>query len=255
MSKRTRLVVGNWKMNLDTTDAIKLITELKSKMVASEGVEVVVAPPFTALSSVEIAIQESSIKLGAQNCYFEEDGAFTGEISVPMLLDIGCQFVLIGHSERRRIFNETNDWIAKKAKMAVQSEMVGIVCVGETAEQRAAGSTQLTIEEQVLKGLGHLTHEDMAHVVMAYEPVWAIGTGKTATPANAQEVHQHIRNLISKKFDKPIANQVRILYGGSVNGQNARDLLKEPDIDGLLVGGASLDSTEFAKIIGVAAEV
>ena len=248
MSRNT-LIVGNWKMHQVTSEAIQLVTKLKSHIKASPSIEIVVAPPFTALNSVEIALQESDISLAAQNMYCENQGAFTGEISVSMLCDVGCKYVILGHSERRHIFQESDEVIHKKLIATIHKEITPIFCIGETLEQRNNNEAFLIVEKQLKYGFDNIDAREISNFVLAYEPVWAIGTGETASPAQAQEMHQHIRNIVSKVCDQPTANAIRILYGGSVKPTNCKDLLAQADIDGLLVGGASLTSEEFTKII------
>ena len=248
-SSRKPLIVGNWKMNNNITDSIKLVTALKNLIKEPLDIDVVLAPPFTALYSVLIANQESSLKLEGQNCYWEEDGAFTGEVAAPFLKDIGCDYVILGHSERRTLFGETDEMINKKIQAAFQADLIPIFCVGETHKERESKKTFEVIERQLRKGLSDITMHDLENFVIAYEPVWAIGTGNNATPAQANEVHSFIRNFVAKLYDAPTANNIRLLYGGSVKASNIKDLMKAHDIDGVLVGGASLVADEFAKII------
>ncbi len=243
------LIVGNWKMNNNITDSIKLVTALKNLIKEPLGVEAVLAPPFTSLYSVSVANQETPFKLAAQNCYWEDDGAFTGEVSAPFLKDVGCDYVILGHSERRKLFAETDEMINKKIHAALSAELVPIFCVGETLKERESKKTFEIIERQIRKGLSDVTMHDLENFVIAYEPVWAIGTGNNASPAQASEVHAFIRNLMAKIYDAPTSHRVRILYGGSVKASNIRDLMKGHDINGALVGGASLNAEEFAKII------
>lgn len=230
-------------------EAIKRVAELKTKIRADLNIDVAVAPSFTALSSVEIALQGSEIALAAQNCHWDDEGAYTGEISVHMLKDIGCRYVLLGHSERRHSFGESNEFVGKKVRTVIHNEMTPIFCVGETSDERKQNKTFAVIDEQLRRGISGLGAEEISQMVLAYEPVWAIGTGETATPQQAQEVHQYLRNYLSKSADKPTANAVRILYGGSVKPTNTAELVAQADIDGLLVGGASLDAGAFAEII------
>ena len=246
---RKPLIMGNWKMNLVTGEAIKLVTEILNQLENPRAVDIAVAPPFTSLNSVEIALQESPIHLAAQNCHFERSGAFTGEISVAMLKDIGCKYVLIGHSERRHVFNENNEFISNKIASVIHGDLIPVLCVGETLQQRKEKTTFKVLEEQLKKGLSKITLNELREMEIAYEPVWAIGTGENASPSQAQEVHQHIRNNISIIFDKPTANKMRILYGGSVNPNNCAQIMEQPDVDGLLIGGASLSSQKFTSII------
>jgi triosephosphate isomerase len=251
MMKRRPLIAGNWKMNLSVDDSIKLVREIAANTDQLEGVEVLVAPPFTALSAVKEAIGNSRIFLGAQNIHWEMSGAYTGEISGTMLQEAGCTHVIIGHSERRSLFKETSEIIDFKAKAASLLGLVPILCIGETLEQREGGQTFAVLREQLDLSLNNYRTDGMMppSTILAYEPVWAIGTGKTATPLQAQEVHRFIREWIEKNFDSGTASQVRILYGGSVKPDNISDLMSKEDIDGALVGGASLKADSFLQII------
>jgi len=242
---RTKLISANWKMNKTVLEAVTYINELKNLVKDVKDKEIVVCPPFTALFAVSAEIKSSKIILGAQNLYFEDKGAFTAEISAEMLKEIGCRYVIIGHSERRQIFNETDEMINKKVRQALKYGLVPILCVGEKIEQREAFDTEKVVNEQLTKDLNGVKGE----LVIAYEPVWAIGTGKNATAEQAEEVHIFIRGLLGKIFDKEVAAKTRIIYGGSVNPQNAKELMSIEDIDGALVGGASLDAKNFSKII------
>jgi len=246
---RTPLIAGNWKMNKTINEAVALVSGIKKLAKEPEGLEIVVCPPFTALSAVFSAIGESSIMLGAQDMSWEKEGAFTGEISPIMLKDCGCDYVIIGHSERRQLFGETDENVNRKIKTALGVGLIPIVCVGETLAEREAAKTMEVIERQLAGGLAGLDDGNLAGLVIAYEPVWAIGTGKTATPAQAQEVHKFIRDWAAKKFSNNSADALRILYGGSVNQANTKDLISQQDIDGALVGGASLKAESFAEII------
>ena len=248
-STTKRLIVGNWKMYNNVTDSIKLVTALKNMMGELNGVEPVIAPPFTSLYSVSVAIQDTPLKLAAQNCHWEDEGPFTGEVSAAFLKDLGCDYVILGHSERREHFGEKDDWINKKIHAALNEELIPIFCVGETLKERKEQKTFSIIEQQVRKGLIDVAMHDLENFVIAYEPVWAIGTGETATPAQAGEVHSHIRGYLAKLYDAPTSNRIKILYGGSVKAENIVGLLKAPHIDGALVGGASLDAEQFCKII------
>ncbi len=245
---RTPVIAGNWKLFKTIAESVALINELKPLVANNHGVEIVVAPVFTALSPVCAAIQGSNIRLAAQNCFWEEEGAFTGEVAPKLLKDAGCSHVIIGHSERRQYFGETDLSVNKKTKAAIAARLTAIVCVGETLAERESEQTFSVIEKQVQAGLAGLAVDDFAKVVIAYEPVWAIGTGKTASDAQAQEVHLFIRNLIAGLFNQSIAGAVRILYGGSVKPDNVKGLMAQPDIDGALVGGASLKAESFAAI-------
>jgi triosephosphate isomerase (TIM) len=246
---RTTLIVGNWKMNKTASEAASFVRELLSTLPMSPTVEVVLAPPFTALESVRTALGPSSrIGLGAQNCHWEQQGAFTGEISGPMLRDLGCTYVILGHSERRTLFGERDGDIHKKVHAALAHQLRPILCVGESLGEREAGRTEAIVIGQVTAGLADLTSQDLAIVTIAYEPVWAIGTGRAATTEQAVAVHQAIRSCIATGWNKKTAESLRILYGGSVTPQNAESLLTESDIDGALVGGACLKTESFATI-------
>ena len=246
---RKPLIAGNWKMNNNNTESVELVSRLKEMISDVEKVEIVVAPPYTALESVAASIKGSTIFLSAQNIFWEESGAFTGEISPAMLKDIGCQYTIIGHSERRQYFGETNETVNKRLKAALKASLTPIVCIGETLEEREADKTFTVIEQQAREGLNGLSLNEMEKVVIAYEPVWAIGTGKTATPEQAQEVHRFVRKLIAQIFVEEIAEKIRILYGGSVKPDNIDHLMAQRDIDGALVGGASLKADSFARIV------
>ena len=246
---RKPLIAGNWKMHNNLTETIELLNGLKRELLDFDGVDILVCPPYTVLSDAKDILLDSNIKLGAQNLYWEDKGAFTGEISAAMIKDIGCDFVIIGHSERRKYFQETNDSVNKKLNVALKQELTPIVCVGETLDQREADKTTEVIKDQLSQGLKDVTTEDILKLVIAYEPVWAIGTGKTATPDQAQEIHKFIRDWLDTQYDSDIASQVRILYGGSVKPSNIKDLMKEPDVDGGLVGGASLEIASFSELV------
>ncbi|MEO2066580.1 MAG: triose-phosphate isomerase [Desulfurobacteriaceae bacterium] len=244
---RRLLIAGNWKMNKTVPEAIELVRGLKERLKGVEDRDVLICPPFTALYPVSKELEDSQILLGGQNMFYEEKGAFTGEISPLMLKDVGCSFVILGHSERRHIFGEDDKLINKKVISAVKHGLIPILCVGERIEEREEGRTEEVIEKQVREGLKGLSPED--EFVIAYEPVWAIGTGKTATPEMAQEVHSFIREILKELFGEEKAGRVRILYGGSVKPENAKGLLEMPDIDGALVGGASLKAESFSAIV------
>ncbi|MDE3074584.1 MAG: triose-phosphate isomerase [Chloroflexota bacterium] len=248
MMKRRRLIAGNWKMNGTLADARELAGSLARDVPTDVEVDVVVCPPFTALAAVARELSGSAIGLGAQNMYFQEKGAFTGEISPLMLLDAGCRYVILGHSERRRQMDESSQAVNRKAKLALQLGLTPIVCIGETLSEREAGRTEQIIREQVQDSLEGLSGDQLALLVLAYEPVWAIGTGKVATPEQAEEVHQLVRRLLPGGS----GDSTRVLYGGSVAPENAGALLAKADIDGALVGGASLKSESFAAIIRAA---
>jgi triosephosphate isomerase len=246
---RRPIIAGNWKMNKTIGEAVELVKALKAKVADVTDVEVIVAPTFTALSAVADVIKGSNIKLSAQDMYWEKSGAFTGEISPLMLKDAGCQYVIIGHSERRMYFGETNETVNKKVKTAHEYSLKPIMCVGEKLEEREAGIMKDVVKDHVVNGLAGLTEEQVLATVIAYEPVWAIGTGKTATPEQAQEVHQFIRELLADMYSPAVADAVLIQYGGSAKPDNIAQLMSQPDIDGGLIGGASLDAESFTKIV------
>lgn len=247
---RKKFIAGNWKMNKDLTGSIELISGLKKELEnLNNPPEIAICPPFIALETANALLKNSNIKLGAQNMYFEENGAFTGEISAQMLKSVGCEYVILGHSERRCIFKETNETINLKVKKAIESGLKPIFCVGETLEEREKNITEKIVETQIITGLKNISENEALSITIAYEPVWAIGTGKTASPEQAQEVHFFIRKLIEKLYSKKAADSITIQYGGSVNASNAKDLLSMPDIDGALVGGACLKADSFAAII------
>lgn len=246
---RQPLIIGNWKMNGTIAESLKLVTVLTQTLKAPIGCEVAVAPPFTALYSVGVTLQETEYQLAAQDCFWENSGAYTSAISPAFLKDLDCKYVLIGHSERRHYFGETDEMVNRKLDAALRADLRPVCCVGETLAQYEAKETYAVVERQVKRALAGISGRDLESVVFAYEPVWAIGTGKTATSGYAAEVHAFIRNLLGKLYDSPTANTVRIIYGGSVKPSNAEELLREPQIDGLLVGGASLDGDQFADII------
>ena len=246
---RTPVIAGNWKLNKTLSEAVALVTTLKASVADATGVEVIVAPPFTALSAVSEAIAGSDLRLAAQDVYSEDSGAFTGEVSAPLLKDAGCDYVIIGHSERRQFFGETNDSVNAKVKAALAHGLKPILCVGEHLEEREAGRTETVIENHVTGGIAGLSAADLSSCVIAYEPVWAIGTGKTATPTEAQAVHNFIRGLLTEGYSAAVASEICIQYGGSVKPENAAELMAEPDVDGALVGGASLEAESFAQIV------
>ncbi len=246
---RKIIIAGNWKMYKTSFEAIELVTELKRTLGDMNEVDVVVCPPFTALAEVKDVLNDCNIGLAAQNIYWEDFGAFTGEVSAPMIKAIGVEYVIIGHSERRQFFGETDATVNKKIKAALKHALIPIVCIGEVLSERESGKTFDVIKTQLEGSLVNLSTSEMETIVLAYEPVWAIGTGKTATPAQAQEVHKFIREWLTKKYDAAIANKVRIQYGGSVKPENTAELMGQPDIDGALVGGASLKSDSFTAIV------
>ena len=237
-------MAGNWKMNKTESEAVDFVKQLKSLVSSVSDKDILVCPPFVTLSKVNDVIKGSNIALGGQNLFWEDSGAFTAEISGPMLKAVGCTYVIIGHSERRQFFAETNETVNKRLKAALKHGLNAIVCVGETLDQREKGDTFKVIEKQVKDSLKELNTTDWSLITVAYEPVWAIGTGKTASPAQAQEVHKFIRGLLPKE----VAEKVRILYGGSVKPDNVKELMSQPDIDGGLVGGASLKVDSFEKL-------
>lgn len=250
---RRKVIAGNWKMNNNLAESQNLISKLIEGLSKEKtNCDVIICPPFTSLSLSASLISGSIIKLGAQNMYFEENGAFTGEISASMLLSSGCEYVILGHSERRHIFGETDDLINKKIKKSLSSGLKPIFCVGETLDERESGVTNEIIKRQVYEGLNGLSEKDLDTIIIAYEPVWAIGTGKTATPNQAQEVHNFIRSSVSGKFSSAAAEKIIIQYGGSVKPDNAKELLSQKDIDGALVGGACLKAESFIGIIQAA---
>lgn len=250
---RRPFIAGNWKMNLTRAEAAELASSLRRLLDGVDGVDVAVCPPYTSLDVVRHALEGSKIALGAQDMHWEPKGAFTGEVSPAMLLDLGCSHVVLGHSERRHVIGESNDLIRKKVAAAFKHGLAPILCVGELLEERSQHVTKEVVERQVLKGLDGFTPADVAPLTIAYEPVWAIGTGKTATPEQAQEVHHFIRNLVGRLFGTSAAASVRVQYGGSVTPENIASLLKQPDVDGALVGGASLKPHDFAAIVKTAA--
>jgi len=246
---RKLILAGNWKMNKTSLEAIELANALNRELGDITEVDIVVCPPFPALFEVKEVLTDSNLKVGAQNLHWESSGAFTGEVSAPMLKAAGAVYVIIGHSERRHYFGETNESVNKKLKAALKNGLLPIVCVGENLSEREADQTFGIVQKHCEGSLAGLSHEEMLKVTLAYEPVWAIGTGKTATPAQAQEVQQFIRGLLQKMFSVEIAEQIRIQYGGSVTPENISELIAQADIDGALVGGASLKAESFIKIV------
>ena len=245
---RRKLIAGNWKMYKTSSEAVALAREIWAQAKAPGAVDVLLAPPFTSLHVVEDVIRGSALLLAGQNMHAETQGAFTGEVSAPMLKDAGCTHAILGHSERRQLFGETDEGVARKVKAALAAGLVPIVCVGETLAERDGGTTQAVVERQVVAALAGLSAEQVRDIVIAYEPVWAIGTGRNATAAQAQEVHAFIRALLAKSHPEA-APAVRILYGGSVKPENAGELMAGADVDGALVGGASLQAESFLKIV------
>ncbi|MCL5260634.1 MAG: triose-phosphate isomerase [Gammaproteobacteria bacterium] len=247
MQTRTPLIAGNWKMQKTIGEALALVNALRSNL-SNVKAEIVVAPTYTALSKVAECLQGSNIGVAAQDLFWEDFGAYTGAISAPLIKDAGAKYVIIGHSERRQFFGETDVTVNKKIKAALKHQLIPILCVGETLAEREGNLVQQIIEEQVSRGLYQLTQVELKDLVIAYEPVWAIGTGKTATPAQAEETHVLIRNFIAAQFSQEFADRLRILYGGSVKVANCKELLALKNIDGALIGGASLNAEEFSAI-------
>ena len=252
---RRPFVAGNWKMNTDSRSGVALAEAVAARTtgLAGQRVDVAVCPPFVYLGLVFDAVRNSRIAVGAQDVYFEPKGAFTGEISVAMLKDVGCTYVICGHSERRHVLGESDEIINKKVNAAISGGLLPILCVGELLEQRQGGLTEQVVTRQLKAGLANLSAEKLPAVTLAYEPVWAIGTGQTASPEQAQEVHSLIRRVLGGMYDGAAVEQMRILYGGSVKPSNAGSLMRQEDVDGLLVGGASLNADDFVEIIKAAA--
>ena len=246
---RKKIIAGNWKMNKTVGEAVDLAEAIKREVGDLRDVDVVLCPPFTALKAVSDVVSGTHIDLGAQNMHWEKSGAFTGEVSPNMLRDLFCHFVILGHSERRQYFGETDETVNRKTKAALASNLTPIVCVGETLAEREDGRMQTVVTTQVKGSLAGLSAKELTQTVIAYEPVWAIGTGKTATSAQAQEVHALIRAVLAELSDAATAQAVRIQYGGSMKGSNAKELLSQPDIDGGLIGGAALEARSFVEII------
>ena len=246
---RRILIAGNWKMNKTATEAAALVTEIKRDVFDVDNVDILVCPPFTALAVVGDVVRDSNVSLGAQNMYFEDKGAYTGEISTAMLKDCGCTHVIIGHSERRTIFNESDETINKKVKKALEADLIPILCIGEKLEEREANKSFEVITNQLEGDLAGIDSDNIKKIIIAYEPVWAIGTGKTATSEQAQEAHAFIRNLIKEKYDSVVADGIIILYGGSMKPANVEELVSQPDVDGGLIGGASLEAASFVELV------
>lgn len=249
MKMRTPIIAGNWKMNMTRGNAQDLVRGLGQAIEGVEGVEVVVCPPFTALDAVAEECKELGIGLGAQNMHWEASGAFTGEVAPQMVKDVGCQYVIIGHSERRQYFGETNETVNAKVKAALANQLIPIMCVGETLEQRETGITDRICREQVVEGLQGIDAAKLRRLVVAYEPIWAIGTGKSASAKDAEHVINYIRSVLADLLGADIAKDIRIQYGGSVKPDNIEELMAQPNIDGALVGGASLKADSFAAIV------
>lgn len=249
---RKPIVAGNWKMNKTVAEAVDLVDEIKRDLADCSGVDVVLCPPFTALKSVSDAITSTQLDLGAQNMHWEASGAYTGEVAPGMLRELFCHYVILGHSERRAYFHETDEIVNKKVKAALAANLRPIVCVGEVLEDRDGGRTEAVVEEQVRGSLAGLSDREWADVVIAYEPVWAIGTGRTATPEQAQEAHAFIRSVVADMADESLSQALRIQYGGSMKPANAGELMSQPDIDGGLIGGAALEARSFVDIVKAA---
>jgi len=246
---RHPFIAGNWKMFKTVHDTVVYVKEFRSLVKDMEDVEIVIAPPFTAVYAAAEAARNSNIGVAAQNLHWERDGAFTGEISGPMIKEAGAEYVIIGHSERRTLFGETDQTVNRKIGAAVAAGLVPIVCIGETLAEREAGEMLSVLDRQIKAGFDGITGEQVAALVIAYEPVWAIGTGRTATAAQAQEAHAHIRQRLRQWFGAPAADECHVIYGGSVKPDNTKDLIAQPDVDGALVGGASLDIKSFYEIV------
>jgi len=246
---RKKIIAGNWKMHKTISESVDMVKALLPLVSGVKNVDIVVCPTFTALNAVHEIIKNTNIALGAQNMWYEDKGAFTGEISPAMLKSAGCSYVILGHSERREIFKETNEMINKKIKKALSEKLLPILCVGEKLEEREKGITEAVVKDQIVNSLADISKEQCANIVIAYEPVWAIGTGKNATPEQANDVHKFIRQLIEKLYDKSLAQSIKIQYGGSVKPENVKQLMEQPDIDGALVGGASLEAESFKKLV------
>jgi triosephosphate isomerase (TIM) len=246
---RTPIIAGNWKMNRTPSEAAALARNLRQKISSIRFAEVVIAPTFVCLPAVAQVIDDCPIRLAAQNVFWESHGAFTGEVSASMLKDIGCRYVILGHSERRQYFQETDEAVSKRARATLDHGMAPILCIGETLQERESNQTLDILKKQLLGGLTQVADDEASRLVIAYEPVWAIGTGRTASPQQAQDAHAFIRKTLSERFSPDAAQAIRLQYGGSVNAKNAQELLSQPDIDGALVGGASLDPDAFLTII------
>ncbi|HLG55123.1 MAG TPA: triose-phosphate isomerase [Vicinamibacterales bacterium] len=246
---RTPFICGNWKMYKTVADTVKYVKEFRSLVKDVADVEIVIAPTYTSLHAAAEAARNSNVVIAAQDLYWEREGAFTGEVSAPMLREAGAEYVIVGHSERRTLFGETDDTVNRKAVAAFAAGLTPIVCIGETLDQRERGETFDVLDRQIKTGLDHLTSEQMALLVIAYEPVWAIGTGRNATPAQAAEAHGHIRQRLGQWFGGDAAQHCHVIYGGSVKPENIKDLAVQSDVDGALVGGASLDVRGFFEIV------
>ncbi len=249
MKNRKPLIAGNWKMYKTCSEAVETARHLVKLVADAKDVDIMVAPQFTALAPVSEIINGSLISLGGQNLFWEKEGAYTGEISAEMLIAAGCNHVIIGHSERRQYFGETDDTVNKKISAAIKEKLIPVFCVGESEKERESKDTFSVLDKQLVKGLEGFSSDQLEKLVVAYEPIWAIGTGRTATSDQAQEVHQFLRSMLEKIFEDSFSKTIRILYGGSVKPENIAELMAMPDIDGALVGGASLDAETFSKIV------
>jgi triosephosphate isomerase len=249
MKNRRPLIAGNWKMFKTCSEAVETAEKLVKLVAKITDMDVMIAPPFTALAPVSDVVRGSTVSLGAQNLFWEAQGAFTGEISPGMLVSAGCTYVIIGHSERRQHFNETDETVNKRIRAALNNDLIPVMCIGETEKERESKDTFFVLDKQLKKGLEGFSSSDLQRLVIAYEPVWAIGTGRTATSGQAQEVHQFLRSMVEKSLGNVLAKSIRILYGGSVKPNNIQELMSMPDVDGALVGGASLDPETFSKIV------
>ncbi len=247
MDLRRPLIAGNWKMFKTGPEAVETTDRLVKLLSTTIDVDVMIAPPFTALALVSDMLKKTPISLGAQNLFWQAEGAYTGEISASMLVSAGCRYVIVGHSERRQYFGETDETVNKKIKAAVKNDLIPVMCIGESETERESKETFSVLDRQVQKGLKGFSADEMETLVIAYEPIWAIGTGKTATADQAQEIHLFLRAMLGKKFGNKLAKSLRILYGGSVKSDNITDLMRMPDIDGALIGGASLEPEKFSK--------
>ncbi len=254
---RKTIIAGNWKLYKTISEGIELANGLKRELfeISADNIDIVICPVFTSLSEVGEVITNSNIFMGGQDAYWQDEGAFTGEVSAKMLKDAGCTYVILGHSERRQFFSETNETVNQKIKAVLAHGLIPIVCVGEMLAEREAGKTFQVLEDHVVNGLKGFSAQEAQKTVIAYEPVWAIGTGKTATPAQAQEAHKFIRGVLAKLYGNDTAASIRIQYGGSVKPENIEELMRQPDVDGALVGGASLKVDSFASIVKTAAKV
>jgi triosephosphate isomerase (TIM) len=255
LSNKKPFIAGNWKLNNNIPESINLSKKIKQATKNEKDVEIVIIPPFTALSEVKKSLSKSSISIGAQDVFWEESGAYTGEISPSMIKDVGCDFVIVGHSERRQYFGDSDENVNKKIKAALSRRLFPILCIGETLRERENNQTMNKVKRQIRNGLKGLDKEQVNQVILAYEPIWAIGTGRTATPEQAEEVHGFIREQLAEMYGNDISSCAIILYGGSVKPENAFSLLRENNINGALIGGASLEADSFVKIINEAKKV